>query len=135
MNGIKIKLKTFLVGEVSTTSLNPMSSTTYTREFLTNLPIEMRKQYVEQQCREKIQYILGDARNGKTSSLVSIPDVNNRHGSYSQTPWTKNHPSKEEMAEFFQEKFPDCKISYEEMWVETLPGKKELKKGILVDWS
>jgi hypothetical protein len=34
-----------------------------------------------------------------------------------------------------KEKFPDCSVSLHEDWVETRQGVKELKKGILVDWS
>jgi hypothetical protein len=118
-----------------------MSSQKYSREYLTNLPIEMRKQYVEQQCQEKIHAILAEARQGKTGTLVSIPEPPaGKRGTvmYSQnqgTPWCSTPPSKDEMVAFLKETFPDCKITYEEKWIETSPGKKELKKGILVDWT
>ncbi len=113
-----------------------MSSQKYTREYLTNLPIQMRKQAVQQQSSEKIQFILSEARNGKTSCIVSIPEAPalgrgiNMGNSTFQIP-----PSKEELIELLVETFPDCKITYEEKWVETSPGRKELKKGIEVNWA
>ena len=50
------------------------------------------------------------------------------------------HPSSspftnEELVEALKEKFPDTKIEYQETWIETRPGVKEQKKGILIDWS
>jgi len=41
----------------------------------------------------------------------------------------------EELLAGLREKFPGCTISLQEDWVETRQGVKELKKGILVDWS
>lgn len=40
---------------------------------------------------------------------------------------------------FLQEKFSDCKITYEEQWVETSSNMNQktsiFKKGIMIDWS
>jgi len=41
----------------------------------------------------------------------------------------------EELLNGLRQKFPDCIISIHEDWVETRQGVKELKKGILIDWS
>lgn len=117
-------------------TFSQMNTQKYTRAYLTNLPIEMRKQHIAQVCQEYINPILAEARNGNTSCLVSIPDpLKASRMCNPQQMWSKDPPSKEEMAEFLQERFPDCKVSYEEAWIDTSPGKKELKKGILVDWS
>jgi hypothetical protein len=44
-------------------------------------------------------------------------------------------PPSNELLAGLKEKFPDCAISFQEDWVETRQGVKELKKGILIDWS
>ena len=44
-------------------------------------------------------------------------------------------PPSEELLAGLKEKFPDCAVSFQEDWVETRQGVRELKKGILVDWS
>lgn len=41
----------------------------------------------------------------------------------------------EELLNGLKEKFPDCSVSFQEDWIETRQGVKELKKGILIDWS
>ena len=35
----------------------------------------------------------------------------------------------------FFERFPGCKVYYEEVWVESGTDTKTLKKGIVIDWS
>jgi hypothetical protein len=44
-------------------------------------------------------------------------------------------PPSDELLAALKEKFPDCDVSFQEDWVETRQGVKELKKGILIDWS
>ena len=41
----------------------------------------------------------------------------------------------EELLAGLREKFYGCMVSLQEEWIETRQGVKELKKGILVDWS
>ena len=41
----------------------------------------------------------------------------------------------EELLAALKEKFPDCAVSFQEDWIETRQGVRELKKGILIDWS
>ena len=47
---------------------------------------------------------------------------------------TSEGPS-EELLAGLREKFPGCSVSLQEDWVETRQGVKELKKGIMIDWS
>jgi len=44
-------------------------------------------------------------------------------------------PPSQELLAGLKEKFPDCAVSFQEDWMETRQGVKELKKGILIDWS
>ena len=41
----------------------------------------------------------------------------------------------QELLAGLKEKFPDCAVSFQEDWIETRQGVRELKKGILIDWS
>ena len=90
------------------------------------------KQYVEQY----VQQILGAARLGNTSYMISENSNQGRAMAHSCKiePW-QVPPTQEEIREALLEKFPDCKITYEEKWVSTGPTQQELKKGLVVDWS
>jgi hypothetical protein len=113
-----------------------MSHQTYTREYLLNLPTEMRKQYMTQYVGQYVQNIVGAARQGKTSYM--IPETLNQGKPmlvhHHVEPW-QVPPTQEEIRETLLEKFPGCKIIYEEKWVPTSPTQQELKKGLVVDWS
>jgi hypothetical protein len=112
-----------------------MSNQTYTREYLLSLPTQARKQYMLQIVEQYVQNIVAAARSGKTSLMISLADNSNKAiAHYIAHPW-QVYPTVEEIRETLLEKFPECKITYEEKWVETAPGKKELKKGLEVDWS
>jgi hypothetical protein len=105
-----------------------------TREYLQNLPIQRRKEHVAQFCQQYRQAILNHAANGHTNYIITS-DTNHKKGLISNAQWMNTPPSTEEIIEFLKEKFPDSKISYEEQWQDVAPGRRELKKGILVDWS
>lgn len=110
-----------------------MSSHTFNREYLLNLPADMRKQHMKQYVEQYVQNILGAARLGNTSYMIS-DNSNNPRGHQYPEPW-RAPPTQEEIREALLEKFPDCKITYEEKWVSTGPTQQELKKGLVVDWS
>jgi hypothetical protein len=50
-----------------------------------------------------------------------------------------NHPipafTNEELIAAIEKKYPDCKVTYEENWVDTNINNRTLKKGIMIDWS
>jgi hypothetical protein len=83
------------------------------------------KLYIESEITDQV---LRAARGGKTSFFhVEDPTVYNRMYSVFLT--------REEIMDALRSKFPECTVSYGEMWVEVRTGTKELKKGIVVDWS
>lgn len=41
----------------------------------------------------------------------------------------------EELVPLLNQKFPGCQVSYQETWVQSEPGIRILKKGIIIDWS
>jgi hypothetical protein len=106
---------------------------TYSREYLVNLPIKIRKELVAQFCEGLLRKVVEDATAGKSSSILSIPTTN-IHG-HSIVRMGQSPLTKEEVLEFLQEKFPDCKIYYDEKWISSAPDKQELKKGITVEWA
>lgn len=111
-----------------------MNSQKYSREYLINLPIEMRRHHIENACRDKVQYVLAAARQGKTQCLIPFPETP-RGIAIGSSHLYQQPPSKEEMIDYFTEVFPDCRITYEEKWIEVTPGRKELKNGIQIDWN
>jgi hypothetical protein len=101
------------------------------RKYLQNLPIQKRKEFVQQRCDLYFHSIQTHAASGVTYCLIA-PDMS---PTGTQTTWMKTPPSVEEIIEYLKEKFPDSTVSYEEQWRDIGPGRRELKKGILVDWS
>ena len=90
------------------------------------------KQYIEQY----VQHIVGAARQSNTNYLIDMTSQHQKNHivHYQIEPW-QVPPTIEEIRETLLEKFPGCKITYEEKWVSTGPTKQELKKGLVVDWS
>ena len=77
--------------------------------------------------------IINAAAKGETQCLWTLPIARNHLGGHrnpADVPFTN-----EEMIEALKEKFPDTTVEAKEEWVETRPGVKEHKKGILIDWS
>ena len=60
-------------------------------------------------------------------------DPNNRR------PSCQNPPppaiTTDDLVSAFQKRFPDCNISYQEIWVDVNSNNRVLKKGIVIDWS
>ncbi len=85
--------------------------------------------------KQYVNGVVDAARLGKTSHLIPYQSPEGTAQIRPQTlPWM-TPPTKEEFLEILQQKFPGCKVSYEEMWVSIAIDKQELKRGILVDWS
>lgn len=130
-----------------------MSGVIYTNEYLRNLPIKMRKDFVKGYITQYENQVLSAARNGKTSYLIIQDSDNCDNNGYNATKrayqieqhrismisqgrsWEATAPTQDEIIEGLKEKFPDCTITYQEKWVDLAPDKKELRKGICVDWS
>jgi hypothetical protein len=116
-----------------------MSYNTYSREYLRGLPVGLRKDFLRSSVERYVQEILKAARKGSTSYTVLLQDdnrggflVSNLQGvmNLEQSP-----PTAEELREAFIEFFPDSAVTYEEKLVRVSPGKQELKKRIIVEWS
>jgi len=106
----------------------------FSAEYLRNLPIQKRKEFVQSSCEQYKQIILQQAACGNTNIFIDQSN-NQKKCLVSNSQWMNTPPSTEEIIEYLKEKFPDSKIQYEEKWVDISPSNRQLKKGILVDWS
>lgn len=102
------------------------------RAELQALPEKRRLQAISRYLDSNVSMIIHRAAEmGKTSYLYVIPP-NSNHGScnppaYIVTPG--------DMVEGLKVKYPGCGVEFSEEWVETRPGVREHRSGILIDWS
>lgn len=105
-----------------------------TREYLQGLQELSRRQVIDRYIHEFANTVTCMAKEGKTSCVIDI--YSNK---YQQNRPMMNtnvkFPSIDEFIAGFKRMFPDCSVSYQEAWHDTKTNVRELKKGILVDWS
>jgi hypothetical protein len=109
-----------------------MNTQTFSRSFLQSIPEQRKKQHIDRFILSFITQLENTAAVGKTSFLINPDSITN--SSISQ------HPpapviTNDDLISALQLKFPDCGISYQEIWIDTHPNTRILKKGILIDWS
>jgi len=111
-----------------------MSVYTYSRKDLQEMKEKFRKQnlinFIEHSV---VNSVCGSAREGKTQYFWTNPVPRHHIGGVAhpaQLPFTI-----EELIGALKEKFPDTTVEAKEEWIETRPGVKEHKNGILIDWS
>jgi hypothetical protein len=119
-----------------------MNSATYSREDLQNLPQKVRKQHVDDIISSFAQSVYQSASIGKTSYHYQLKEQQKNSFQVQQEMqlraagvYVPVSPTNEELIQGCKERFPGCSISYEEIWVGRENDTKQLKKGILIDWS
>ncbi len=119
-----------------------MNSGTYSREDLQNLPQKLKKESINNVISSFALSVYHAASIGKTSYLYQLKNENKNSFDYQREmqmraagSYVPDPPTKEELIQGCKERFPECTITYEETWVETGKDTKQLKKGILIDWS
>lgn len=75
--------------------------------------------------------VLQTAQQGKTHYFWTKPQNTGAAGTWPHPPVITD----DDIVQALKEKFPDTKVEYQETWIETRPGVKEQKKGIMIDWS
>lgn len=114
--------------------LTEMVIYTYSRTDLQGMKAKHHKEMISQYIEYNItNYILNKAKEGKTQYFWTDPVPRNHiggHPNQAHAPFTN-----EEIIEALKEKFPDTTVEYQETWIETRPGVKEERKGIVIDWS
>ncbi len=101
----------------------------FSRTYLQSLPAAARKAEFDQLFRTFIGEVAQAARAGKTSYVFSMQLV----GPTGRPPggtWTAD-----ELLPLFKEKFPDCTVHYEEMWIDVTSTSRHFSKRIVIDWS
>ena len=139
-----------------------MSAQSYSRQYLQGLPEAHRRQMIENDVfhlflqmeqRLKAAALRGETRYLHDMSQWAQQQYQRRLADHQQrvgqaANFSKAEaqllqqkgpdppePPSDELLAGLKEKFPDCALSFQEDWVETRQGVRELKKGILVDWS
>ena len=113
-----------------------MSSQTFSRSFLQGMPEQRKQQNIDKLIEQFVQDLQRAAASGKTSYMYSTARVES-YNSAIMRPNGQEEPviTNDDLISAFQRKFPDCRISYEETWVERDSNTKYLTKGIIIDWS
>ncbi len=121
-----------------------MSTRSYTRQYLQNLRRESRKEWIQSLYLDPIRginltgLVTEAAKEGCTSVIIPMIDYvskNNGVSLYKTPSYMKDPITPDEVISILQEIFPDCKITYDEKWIQTSAYNQELKKGFCIDWS
>ena len=107
-----------------------MRAQTFSRSFLQGIPEQRKQQHIDGLIQGFVHMVQRAAAEGKTSYTY---DPNNGRQ-------LQQHPSlpiitNDDLVSAFQRKFPDCDISYQEVWVDINSNNRVLRKGITIDWS
>ena len=139
-----------------------MNSQTLSRQYLQGLPEAQRRQMIENDVFRLFQQIAQPVQNAALKGETRYLHDMSQWMAQQQGELLRQHqqrvaqamrfnraealllhekgpappePPSDELLAGLKEKFPGCGISFQEDWVETRQGVKELKKGILIDWS
>lgn len=143
-----------------------MSTQIYSREYLQSIPEKRKQSTIDNIAASFINELQSIAGAGKSSYLYEIPPEchqiripyvpgnaipaqtmhKHRNVDNSIPPTWQYQPTwpiltLEDVVQGLKKKFPDCKVSYEETWIEDSSRQhmgtitKKLKKGIMIDWS
>ena len=119
-----------------------MSRLIFSRAYLQSLPLERKREEVDTLIRQFAPSIRNTAREGYTYYLFDMtnmrlvkPIPEHKRVCVLQSPQNTYTIPNEELVTLFQEKFPDCTVTYQEIWTETETNERTVKKGILIDWS
>jgi hypothetical protein len=111
-----------------------MDSQTFSRSFLKGLKKQCDQEILDNYIQRFIHIIQKEAKKGQTSYMFDLNGGGQLHIiNWEQAGMIK--PSNDDFISAFKRRFPDCDISYQETWVELNSKNKELKQGIVIDWS
>jgi hypothetical protein len=105
----------------------------FSRAYLQSIPEQRKQQAFSQIINQFHSSLVNIASTGKTSYMVdeSIWNILLRQHINQPIPAFTN----EEIIAAIEKNYPDCKVTYEENWVDTRINNRTLKKGIMIDWS
>jgi hypothetical protein len=108
-----------------------MNSQVYSRDYLQSMPEQRKQQVIDGIVNQFCGSLMNAAAEGKTSYMYVRPTNNGPISCWPPQPVVTDA----ELIAGFITRFPGCKIYYEETWVESGPTTRNLKKGIVIDWS
>ena len=120
-------------GRISHFSIRMNDHTTFSRAYLQRVPEEKKQNLINQIINTFHCHLIQTAQTGKTSYMV---DERTRNMFTNQRCFPP-HPvfTDEEFIRAIEKKYPDCKVTYEDIWVDNGVNNRTLKKGIVIDWS
>lgn len=109
---------------------------TYSRDYLLSLPAKQRKETITQYISSYHSQIVTAATSCKTSCVLDLSQYLKLKSRKTGHEYINQYfPTIEDLVEALKEKYTECRVEYTEEWIETKPGVKEQKVGIIVDWS
>jgi len=119
-----------------------MNGGTFSRADLQSLPQKLKKEQANNIVSSFAQSVINAASTGKKFYHYEMKNQQRNSFQVQQEiqlraagHYIPTTPTAEELIEVCKERFPGCSISYQEVWVERENDTKQLKKGILIDWS
>jgi len=110
-----------------------MNNKVYSRDYLRGVPEERKQQKIEQIINQFGLEVVNAAAAHNTSYMVDM-NLTHQNDSMCLAPPPPKFTNAELIAAI-QKRYPDCKVNYEEKWVETGRNTRVRKTGIVIDWS
>ena len=106
---------------------------TFSRSYLQGLHEEKKQNLIDQIITQFHGSLIQTAQTGNTSYMVDekFRNMFTNQRCFPPLPVFTD----EEFIRAIEKKYPDCKVTYEEIWVDTEINNRTLKKGIVIDWS
>lgn len=107
---------------------------TFSRAYLQGVPEEKKQELLGHIMNQFHCDLIRNAQAGKTSYMVE------EHVWRNKCRMVVRHPPPPEFKDWefiaaIEKRYPDCKVTYEETWVDTGINNRTLKKGVVIDWS
>jgi hypothetical protein len=107
---------------------------TFSRAYLQGLPEQKKQELFSQIISQFHGWVIQTAgQMGKTSYIVE-ESVWNVYKNQRSSPPPPSFTT-DELVIAIWKRYPDCKVFYDEVWVDTGVNNRSLKKGIVIDWS
>lgn len=108
-----------------------MSHQIFSRLYLQGIPEQRKQENINNLINTFVHEICTVAAAGKTSYIYELNNNKCIARQYPPPPVITN----DDLISAFNRRFPDCDISYQEIWVDVNSNNRVLKKGIVIDWS
>jgi len=110
-----------------------MSDKVLTREYLQSIPQKWKQELLDYYIQSIMSSVEKTAKNGSTSYIIELNEIDqSKQQELSSSPLSM---SNDELVAELQTKFPGCKVTYGEVWVNNYANNRTLKTGITIDWS